>query len=994
MSEPKRPSGKKRRLGIFQTWTSRAIKVAMYSQIEAAKQGFAQVLPSHLFIAVFHEVEPCDIINRFFNDLDIDAFAVRVHVQKVLGPGSKGYTKGERTTAKLFHDSTIKIIKDANQISKVRDIERFCKPCWIMLSIFYADPCPLYQVYRRLGLDFARTRVIFESCVMRDQNRPPKPFTTLARAMSRTKYLDLIHRTEERVEQQERDGSKFLLPKLFENSLMPPRDQTDETISFIEEYTEDLTWLVSKGVIENVFGRDEQLKKIIQVLIRRTKNNPCIVGEPGVGKTAIAEGLASAIYYQRNVPVQLIGLTVIELNMGSILAGTKFRGDFEERLQGIMTEAINDGGFIIVLDEIHNIVGSGSPEGTMDAANLLKPILARNLVRILGITTITDYKNNIENDTALARRFSRIDVPEPSKEITYAILNYLRFSYQVHHRLDITDSALHAAVNLSIEYIQDRFLPDKAFDVLDEACSYVRLSFEDGYSKAFPKINECTNNIKNIRKKIVEFAEKDDYRSCVEQYSLLLEDTIRVQQITRSFRDSLTYLEDYYNLTVTEDDVFEVITARTGIPLKFVDKDERLRLLLMEEAIGRSLIGQKQAINSVCNAVRRARVGLKDSERPIASFIFAGPTGVGKTQLAKILTQFMFGSTDFYTRLDMSEYMEKYNVSRLIGAPPGYIGYQDGGELTEAVRRRPYNLILLDEVEKAHPDVFNIFLQLLDEGRLTDTQGRISKYNNCIVILTSNLGASISATNFDKANSDDNTDENTITKEETLGLEEGFGLIEDKTDDVNFLANFKTGGNLSLDQIREQYLHKDAYFGQKLEFKGKVISEEEKEIYRKKIHEAIKEFFRPELLNRLDEIVIFDYLTFEDIDGILSLMLSTVRKKLMAKMKVQLVIHPVVRIELLEKGYDIAYGARPMKRAVAKYIEDIIADGILMLKIYPYDQLSIWPWSVIKSKKQPLEDVPFFLAFAYRNNEKFVLIEDLEEFYLPGKWQPKEKDKD
>jgi len=634
------------------------------------------------------------------------------------------------------------------------------------------------------------------------------------------------------------------------NSAEPDPDKS--SIPFIEHYGRDLTKLAHEGKLDPIIGRDKEIERMSQILSRRKKNNPVLIGEPGVGKTAIVEGLSQRIA-DGNVPENLASKRVISLDMGSLVAGTKYRGQFEERVKSILNELAKTKNIIIFIDEIHTIVGAGSAEGTLDASNMFKPALSRGELQCIGATTLDEYRKYIEKDGALERRFQQIIIDPPSVEDSIAILMGLRSKYEEHHNVIITDTAIHEAVKLSDRYMSNRYLPDKALDLIDETSSRVHLK-----KITLPDhIKEKEKTIRDIEERKNAAIEDQDY-----------ENAARFRDRERQLKDELTqekaeWKEKALNeiINVTEDDVSYVTSLITGIPLFRLARTESDRLLSMEEELKRRIIGQNDAVASVSRAIRRTRAGLKDPNRPIGSFIFLGPTGVGKTELARVLSEYLFEDPNALVRIDMSEYMEKFNVSRLVGAPPGYVGYEEGGQLTERVRRKPYSVVLLDEIEKAHPDVFNILLQILDSGHLTDSLGRKVDFKNTIMIMTSNLGA----------------------REIGLGKNLGFQTSEFQQDYTSM--------------------------------EKKVLSE-------------LKKTFNPEFLNRIDETVVFRSLDREDVLKIIDILMDDVQKRLKDK-KISLIMTKEAQEFIAHEGFNPMYGARPLKRAIQKYIENPLSEELL-----------------------------------------------------------------
>ena len=629
----------------------------------------------------------------------------------------------------------------------------------------------------------------------------------------------------------------------------------------LSDFATDLNESAKQGKIDPVIGRDTEIQRVIQILSRRTKNNPVLIGEPGVGKTAIAEGLAQRIV-TGNVPEILRNKRIISLSIGSMLAGAKYRGEFEERLKKAIDEVQQHDDMIIFIDEIHTLVGAGATEGAMDAANILKPALARGEFQVIGATTLDEYKKHIEKDAALERRFQPVQVGEPNEEDALEILKGLRDRYEAFHKAKITDEALTAAVSLSSRYITDRFLPDKAIDVVDEAASKVRMKV----FSAAPDVKALEDRLNTVKKEKEAAVTSQDFEKAAElrdEEQSLLKEIGDKKSIAKEKRDQ--------KLIVTEEDIAAVVAQWTGIPVAKIAEEEFATLLHLEEELHKRVVGQDEAVTAVAKAVRRARAGLKDPKRPIGSFLFLGPTGVGKTELARALASSLFGDESAMIRLDMSEYMEKHTVSRLVGAPPGYVGYEEGGQLTDAVRRKPYSVILLDEVEKAHADFFNILLQVLDDGRLTDSQGRTVDFRNTVIIMTSNLGAK---------------------------------ALHKNSPELGFLAAKKSDSNVD-------------------ENKGIDFKEAKKSVM-----DAVKRHFRPEFLNRIDEMIVFHPLTEADLKEIVTILMSDVTKRLEER-DLQLEISPEAMQLLIKEGSDFTMGARPLKRAIQRLIEDPVSDLIL-----------------------------------------------------------------
>lgn len=631
-------------------------------------------------------------------------------------------------------------------------------------------------------------------------------------------------------------------------------NQKSENESNLQKYSRDLTALARENKIDPVIGREEEIRRVIQILTRRTKNNPCLIGEPGVGKTAIAEGLALRIA-NGDVPELLANKRILSLDLTGMVAGTKYRGDFEERIKNIIEEAKNSEDTVLFIDEVHTLVGAGSAEGAVDAANILKPSLARGELQVIGATTIDEYRKNIEKDPALERRFQPVTVGEPSPEDAVEILKGIRDKYEAHHKVKITDEAIAAAVSLSSRYIGDRFLPDKAIDLIDEAASKVRLQ----QFTAPPEIKETERQLAKTSAEKQSAVERQDF----EEAARLRDEE---KELKRKYDEEKAHwksAEAGKNLAVTEKEIAEIVSGWTGIPVTQMTEKESERLLKMEDELHKRIIGQEKAVSAVAKAIRRGRAGLKDPKRPIGSFLFCGPTGVGKTELSKALATALFGDENAMIRLDMSEFMEKHTVSKLIGSPPGYVGFDEGGQLTEKIRRKPYSVVLFDEIEKAHPDVFNMLLQILDDGVLTDSKGRKVDFKNCVIIMTSNVGAR---------------------------------LINEERHSFGF-ADGDTEGNTD-EKIREA------------------------------VNGELKNTFRPEFLNRIDDIIIFKRLTEEQIALIAENLLADLKKRLNG-IGFRIEFDSSVIKSVAKEGFDKVYGARPLKRAVRSNIEDVLSEKIL-----------------------------------------------------------------
>ncbi len=626
----------------------------------------------------------------------------------------------------------------------------------------------------------------------------------------------------------------------------------------LDSYSRNLTQMALDGKLDPVIGREHEIQRVIQILSRRTKNNPCLIGEPGVGKTAVVEGLAQRIA-AGDVPDTIADKRVMTLDLSGMVAGSKYRGEFEERIKKVIAEVVESKDVLLFIDEIHTIIGAGGAEGALDASNILKPSLARGELQLIGATTIDEYRKYIEKDAALERRFQPVTVDEPSEEESIAILKGLRSRYEEHHKVEITDDALEAAVKLSARYINDRFLPDKAIDLIDEASSKVRLL---NYTKPA--------KVRTYEEQIDELEEEKETAIREEAYEKAGDIKKKQEKLKEKIRQTLEKWEkekETRKLTVGENEVADVVAGWTKIPVKKLAEEESERLKNLENILHERVVGQEEAITAVSKAIRRGRIGLKDPKRPIGSFLFLGPTGVGKTELSKALAEAMFGTETSLIRVDMSEYMEKHSVSKMIGSPPGYVGYEEGGQLSEKVRRNPYSVILFDEIEKAHPDVFNILLQVLDDGHITDAQGRKIDFKNTIIIMTSNAGA-----------------ENIIAPKRL-----GFGVATDAKADHEFM-------------------------------KGRVMEE-------------VKRLFKPEFLNRIDEIIVFHQLTKEHMKGIADIMLKGIEKRCKDQLGITLTVNEAAKELLIDKGYDEKYGARPLRRTIQSLLEDKMAEEILDGKI-------------------------------------------------------------
>lgn len=648
-------------------------------------------------------------------------------------------------------------------------------------------------------------------------------------------------------------------------ALSSPKNKKKSSFPTLEQYSRDLTEAAREDRLDPVVGRNSEVERVMQILCRRMKNNPCLVGEPGVGKTAVVEGLAQMIA-SGTVPEILADKRILSLDLSGMVAGSKYRGEFEERIKRVIAEVRAAGNVILFVDELHTLIGAGGAEGAMDASNILKPALSRGEVQMIGATTRTEYRKYIEKDAALERRFQPVYVEEPTREETIAILQGLRSKYEEHHGVTISDDALEAATDYAIRYINDRFLPDKAIDLIDEAASRKKLGIFAG-NKTAKKAEETRHNLEEALE--AALAEGD-----IEAAQALKKDLDKTDKKIEKTKHNMREKEQEQML-VTEEDVADVVSVWTKIPVSKITQTESQRLLKLEEILHKRVVGQNEAVETVAKAIRRGRVGLKDPKRPIGSFLFLGPTGVGKTELSKALAEAMFGNENAIIRVDMSEYMEKHSVSKMIGSPPGYVGFEEGGQLSEQVRKNPYSVILFDEIEKAHPDVFNVLLQVLDDGRITDSQGKTVDFKNTIIIMTSNAGAQ------------------RIVDPKKLG----FSNVENAESE-----------------------HKD--------MKNNVMEE-------------VKRMFKPEFLNRIDDIIVFRALSKEDVKGIAALMLKELKNRLAKQMDITLTYGDTVKNFIFEKGYDKKYGARPLKRAIQNNIEDSLAEEILSGKIQASDKVSM-----------------------------------------------------
>ena len=830
---------------MFEKFTEGAIKVIMLSQEEARRMGHNFVGTEQLFLGVVGQRQGMGA--KALKSMGVTLKKARKEVENYIGRGT-GFVASEipfTPRAKRVLEMAVQEGKDIGQ--------NYVGTEHILLALIAEEDGVAIRTIEKLGVDVTQLR---------------------------KKTLDLIKENQEELLRPLTDVEKRILDQ-----------DGDTTTPTLEEYADNITKEAIEGRLDPVIGRDKEIFEVIKVLARRRKNNPVLIGEPGVGKTAVAEGLAQLILTQ-DVPNFLEGNIIMALDLGTLLAGTKYRGEFEERLKRIVDEAQYDGTVILVIDEIHTLVGAGAAEGAVDAANILKPALARGKFRCIGATTTDEYRKYIERDAALERRFQPVHVKEPSVEITIDILRGLRSKFELHHTLSYHDDAIEQAARLADKFVADRFLPDKAIDVLDEAGSRVRLE-----NKRLP--NSILVLLKELQQTLSEkdvAVRKQDFETASNllEYEMEVRTQIQVMKQALEINEKANVKRTHIDM-VMEEDIAAVIAGWTGIPVTKLSESESLKLLNMEETLHERLIGQHEAIVAVSKAIRRARVGLRNPNRPIASFIFAGPTGVGKTELTKTLASYMFGTEDSMVRLDMSEYMEKHTVAKLIGSPPGYVGYSEGGQLTEAVRGKPYTVVLFDEIEKAHEDVFNLLLQILDDGRLTDSKGRTIDFKNTLIILTSNLGAKI--------------------------IEQESGIQSKKSSSSQFDINAQF---LTADDAQSESQSADALY--------KRISS--------LVNEELKKYFRPEFLNRLDEIIVFKHLTRSNIIKISEIMIKQLQTRMKEK-NLELEVKELARSLIIDQGYDPIYGARPLRRAVMRLLEDNLAEQCLSKQLYPGTKLIV-----------------------------------------------------
>lgn len=831
---------------MFERFTEAALQVIMTSQEEARRLGHNFVGTEQIFLGLLGEKD--GITADAVREYGINIRTVRAEIERLVGKGT-GFVAIEIP----FTPRAKKVLEVA--IKQSHDLEHnYINTEHLLLALLDEVDGVCAKVFQNLGANIPRIKAyVLNEINEEEDHEDPKELATVAAGGTNSNPNGINGSISLDIDEFDNDTAYLTAPNLY-------------------LYTTNLTEAAQQTKLDPVVGRDTEIQRVVQILARRRKNNPILIGEPGVGKTAVAEGLAQKIA-ERNLPSEFHESKVFILDITLLLAGTKYRGEFEERLKRIIQEIKDQKNIIIVIDEVHTLIGAGAAEGALDAANILKPALARGELQCIGATTVDEYKQYIEKDPALERRFQPVWVNEPSIAETITILQGLRLRYEQHHRVEIKNDALEAAANLGAQYIQDRFLPDKAIDLIDEGSARVRIK---NYSLPLG----ATLLDKELRKVL----EDKDLAVREQQFEKAIE--IRTDELTlRSQLGAVIKAQGkkvpkgvLERLKVGAQDIAAIIALWTGIPVTKITKDENVRLLELESVLHTRVIGQKEAVAAVSRAVRRARVGLRSMKRPIASFFFSGPTGVGKTELTKTLASFFFGDEDSMIRLDMSEFMERHTVAKLIGSPPGYIGYNEGGQLTEAVRRKPYTVVLFDEVEKAHTDVFNILLQILDDGRLTDSKGRVIDFKNTIIIMTSNLGSR----------------------------------------EIQELSNKKK-------KEEEKQKKQNPFLELDIGFESKEAQKARYEKLRETVLESLKKFFKPEFLNRIDEIIVFEQLTRSDVKKIAEIMVSDLVNRLKTEKDITLELTTPMMEFLLDKGFDPAYGARPLRRALVKFVEDNIA---------------------------------------------------------------------
>ncbi|MDY6784292.1 MAG: ATP-dependent Clp protease ATP-binding subunit [Cyanobacteriota bacterium] len=798
---------------MFERFTEKAIKVIMLAQEEARRLGHNFVGTEQILLGLIGE--GTGVAAKVLKSMGVNLKDARIEVEKIIGRGS-GFVAVEIPFTPRAKRVLELSLEEARQLG-----HNYIGTEHLLLGLIREGEGVAARVLENLGVDLTKVR---------------------------TQVIRMLGETAE-------------------VSAGPSSGRTKTPT--LDEFGTNLTHLAGEGKLDPVVGRQKEIERVIQILGRRTKNNPVLIGEPGVGKTAIAEGLAQRIA-NKDIPDILEEKRVVTLDIGLLVAGTKYRGEFEERLKKIMDEIRSAGNIILVIDEVHTLIGAGAAEGAIDAANILKPALARGELQCIGATTLDEYRKHIERDAALERRFQPVMVGEPSVEETVEILYGLRERYEQHHKLKILDEALDAAAKLSDRYISDRYLPDKAIDLIDEAGSRVRLI----NSQLPPAAKELDKELRKILKEKDDAVRSQDFDKAGELRDREMEIKAEIGAISSAKKNEGT--SDEEGPVVDSEEIAHIVASWTGVPVNKLTETESEKLLHMEDTLHQRLIGQEEAVKAVSRAIRRARVGLKNPNRPIASFIFSGPTGVGKTELTKSLAAYFFGSEEAMIRLDMSEYMERHTVSKLIGSPPGYVGYNEGGQLTEAVRRRPYTVVLFDEIEKAHPDVFNMLLQILEDGRLTDAKGRTVDFKNTLLIMTSNIGSKV--------------------------IEKGGGGI---------------GFEFSEDKAESAYNR-----------------------IRSLVNEELKNYFRPEFLNRLDEIIVFRQLAEDEIKEISEILLQEVFRRLTEK-NITLQVTDKFKELLVKEGYNPSYGARPLRRAIMRLLEDVLAEEILSGRVGDGDTATV-----------------------------------------------------